>query len=286
MQDFPGAGLVPATGSSLPAMRLLQPRTVDAAVAALRDAERPLLLAGGTDLVAAFNEGASGTELIDLSKVDALARIDADDAGLTIGAMVTHHAGSTHAGLRSRAAGFAAAWSRIANPRIRFSATLGGNLMARRVRYEGSLLLTALEARLHVVDAAGAIELTAADVWAGHVPPRALLSSMEVGTADLVWFGYERSLRPLLTLATALRRRPAGVELICAIGTEYLQPVPLRARIAATRPLAGATQSRAVADDLLAQLPADFADPVLTTAYARAAGAALLARQLREAARV
>ena len=285
MQAVVGAGLVPASGSCLPPLRLLQPRSVEVVVQLLRDAERPLLLAGGTDLVAAFNEGTTAAELIDLAKVEALRRITAQDGQLEIGAMATHDEGSRHAAVREHALGFAAAWARIANPRIRFTATLGGNLMARRVRYEASVLLSALEARLQFVSAGGPAELSPAEVWSGGVPARSLLRTVSIPVSDLQWFGYERSMRPLMTLATAWRRDGGGGRLVCAVATEFLQPVVLRALVGSTVALSNAANARAVARDLFEQLPDSFHDPVLNAAYARAAGAALLGRQLEGAAR-
>lgn len=286
MQAVSGAGLVPASGSSLPPLRLLQPRSIEAAVQLLRDAERPLLLAGGTDLVAAFNEGTTAAEVIDLAKVEALRYITAQDGQIEIGATVTHDEGSRHAVVRQHAPGFAAAWTRIANPRIRFTATLGGNLMARRVRYEASVLLSALEAKLQFVGAGGAAELSPAHVWGGGVPARSLLRSVSVPVGDLQWFGYERSMRPLMTLATAWRRGGGGGgRLVCAVATEFLQPVVLQTPVGSTLALSNAANARAVARDLFEQLPDSFHDLVLNAAYARAAGAALLARQLEGAAR-
>ena len=170
MQLVSSAGLVASSARSLAPFKLYQPGSVAEALAALATAEKPVLLAGGTDLVACFNEGLNPRAIVDLARVEELRGIDANSHTLDIGAGVTHGAGCVHAAVRSRVPGFAKAWERIANPRIRFTATLGGNLMARRARYEGPVLLAALKASLEFVSAAGTDSLTVQDLWAGRVP--------------------------------------------------------------------------------------------------------------------
>jgi carbon-monoxide dehydrogenase medium subunit len=286
MQLVSSAGLVPTSARSLPKLRLFQPRSVAETLAALGQAEKPVLLSGGTDLVARFNEGLDPAEIVSLAQVAELRSVTAHERGLRIGAAVTHDAGCNDPAVRARAPGFAHAWSRIANPRVRFTATLGGNLMALRPRYEGSLLLMAARARLEIASAAGLAEITPADLWAGRAPARSLLTTIVLDTADLAWYAYERSMRPLITLAGSLHYRADGLELVCAVGTEYLRPVLLEL------PLPGATlgdvvrSARDVADRAFAQLPAAFADPVVTHAYCTAAGTTLLARQLAGIAHV
>ena len=284
MQSVARAGLVSSSASTLPPFALLRPAQLDEAVAALREADRPVLLAGGTDLVAAFNEGLMPGTLIDLSRIDALRRIELADEGLRIGATVTHAVGCEHALLTRHAPGLAAAWRRIANPRVRLAGTLGGNLMARRQRYEGSVLLSAIGASLDFAGPAGPSRIAPAALWAAP-PAQSLLQTIVVPLAGLQWFGYERSMRPLITLASALRLAADGLILRCAVATEYLAPVLLE-RALPTRHLADvAALARSEAIALMAGLPDDFNDPVVNARYARSAGAALLARQLEGAHR-
>lgn len=284
MQLLPTAGLVPTSARSLAPMKLYAPNSVDEALDALCAAENPVVLAGGTDLVAAFNEGLAPRELVSLAHLPALRQIRSTATGLSIGAAVTHHNGCTDALVRERAGGFARAWSRISNPRIRFSATLGGNLMARRVRYEGSILLTALAAHLEFATAEGALRLSPAGLWDDRAPARALLTGIGFDTADLLWYSYERSMRPLLTLAACVRRGPQGLRMICAVATEYLRPATLDLALPGSDLSTLANSARDIAREAFAQLPDLFHDPVLTRNYAVAAGSALLARQLAGAA--
>ncbi len=283
MQSVPSAGLIPTSASALPPFALLRPASVRDVVAALADEAHPVLLAGGTDLVAAFNEGLTPGTLIDLSRVDEVRRIEHTRGGLRIGAAVTHATGCTDALVLEHLPELADAWRRIANPRIRFTGTLGGNLMARRVRYEGSILLSALDARLTFVERRGARVVKPADLWIDRTLQRSLLHSIVIDTQGLVWFGYERSMRPLLTLAAALRGATQGLELRVAMATEYLAPVVLSCTVPVARLSTLASIAHEQAHSLMAGLPDNFTDPVVTASYARTVGAQLLARQLERA---
>ncbi len=280
MQNLASAGLLPTSARTLAPFKLRQPQSLVQALGALKGAEQPVLLAGGTDLVAAFNEGLQPRELICLAGVPELHRVEAFGQGLRIGAAVNHAQGSTHALLGEQAPGLAQAWARIANPRIRFTGTLGGNLMARRTRYEASLMLACAGVQLEFATPQGALELPVLALWQG-LPERALLVALRLETASLLGYFHDRSLRPLLNLAGALRQSAAGLHLRCAVATEYLAPVVLELDLPGLDVRAVAASAQALAQEAFAQLPAAFADASITPAYARAAGSALLARQLK-----
>lgn len=142
-------GWVPLTHRSLPRVRLLEPGTAAEAVAA-HTGEGPdaRYHCGGTDLAAQFREGLAPSALVHLGGVDGLRTVDHAEDGLHLGAGVDHATGSTHPEVTRLLPGFAEGWGRIATVRIRFTATLGGNLMARRTRYEMPIMLRALGARL------------------------------------------------------------------------------------------------------------------------------------------
>ena len=277
-----GAGLIATSARSLAPFRLVQPLTVADVVRALDQGPDCYVLAGGTDLVAHYNDGLAPRVLVDLSKIDALREIERDGSVLRIGAMVSHGAGARHAGVRAAVPSFAAAWARIANPRIRLRATLGGNLMARRTRYEASLLLTAIGARLRFAAPGGERVVSPGALWRdGEVPAAALLTHIEIDTLSLIGFHYERSLRPLMTQALSVWRQGDGIRLVLVLGSEFLAPTMIQKQMPRQSVAQLADDAREMADDMLCGLPDTFCDPVVTYAYARRAGAALLARQLR-----
>lgn len=242
-------GLIATTVNTAPRAALCRACDVAEAVAALAQ-PGAAAVAGGTDLCAGFNAGLTPSLLVDLSRLEVLRGIEITTEDIRIGALVTHAQGSRDQGLRAALPGFAAAWGMLANPRIRHRATIGGNIMARHTRYEMSLLLTALGARLIFAEG----EQTPAQVW--NAAP-GLLTHIVIPRHAGQRFIYMRGLRPQLTLAV---HRHAGGGL-AAIGTEWLHPVAL-----------------ALADAGLEELPETFADHVISRWYARRAGAALLAR--------
>ncbi|MFB7496465.1 FAD binding domain-containing protein [Streptomyces sp. NPDC056161] len=197
-------GLLAPTQRTIPDFELRQPRTVAEAVAA-GAAEGAVYAQGCTDLFAQFREGLDCATLVSLDKVAELREIDFDGATLTIGAAVAHHSGARHPAVVAALPGLAAGWRQIANHRIRQRATIGGNVMARRTRYEMSLILESLGAELEFVSRDGLCLLSVADVWDRRVPPGALLRAVTVPDVPRTWFGYERSLRPLLTVAATVR---------------------------------------------------------------------------------
>ena len=257
MRHVATAGYVPTSFRTLPRFRLVRAGSVSEAVAALSAAETPAVLAGGTDLPARFNEGFAPSDLIDISRLDVLREIKVQDDALHIGAAVTHTAGSTHPAVHRLIPGFALAWSRIANVRIRLSATLGGNVMARRARYEAAVLLMTLEARLRFASLEGEAEMpVSAFVGAAPVAKHALLTSIVIPLRPGLRLDYDRSLRPIVTQAVAT---DATGRAVVVTATEYAMP----------QIEAGLSLSHL-----------RFADPVTSDAYLNRVRATLLERQL------
>jgi carbon-monoxide dehydrogenase medium subunit len=255
-------GWIASSMRSLPAMRVYEPITIDEALAVLeRDERAPVIVAGGTDLVAQFNEGLAPGDLLAIRGISALRGIAVADGHLGIGSCVTHEAGSCSDIVREAVPGLAAAWGRIANVRVRMTATIGGNVMARRPRYEMPILLDALGASLN---------------FSGK-----LLVQVAIPLEGLIAFDYDRSLRPIMTQATCIRRNGDGaLSLRTTVGTEATAPfgfdMPLDVRD--TAQLTGV--SRSISAAAFAAFPADFADPYTSNAYIRRAGRAILERQL------
>ena len=249
---------MPTSFRTLPRFRVVRARALDEAVAALASAERPAVLAGGTDLPARFNEGFAPSDLIDISRLDDMRRIEVRDDALIIGAAVTHADGSTDPLVARHLPGFADAWARIANVRVRLRATIGGNLMARRTRYEAANLLAALGANAHLATTAGAITLPVEELWSSpHL--KCLLTAVSIPLRQGLRLDYDRTLRPIMTQAVAVDA--AGLGRIVT-STEYVVPV------VRTLPLAPQ------ADDLIG-------DPVTSAAYLTRMRRVLLARQLQ-----
>jgi 4-hydroxybenzoyl-CoA reductase subunit beta len=108
---------------------LLNPASVEEAVAAARAHPGSRYAAGGTDLLVNLRRGIGGADaLIDLTGIDELHRIDDSGAGLVIGSMATIAEVTRNKRIATRYMALAEAARAIAGPGHRALATVGGNL--------------------------------------------------------------------------------------------------------------------------------------------------------------
>jgi 4-hydroxybenzoyl-CoA reductase subunit beta len=113
----------------LPPFRLVRPRSLAEATAALAADPAARLLAGGTDLVVNLRRGlAAPSALVDLAAVEGLDLIEQQAQGTRIGARVTLERLAADTRIRNAYPAIAQAASGIAGPTHRTVATLGGNL--------------------------------------------------------------------------------------------------------------------------------------------------------------
>jgi aerobic carbon-monoxide dehydrogenase medium subunit len=274
-------GLIATSFRTIGEVAVIRPRSLDDAVAALmQHHEPPAILAGGTDIVARFNEGFNPRRVLALADVGELAAIEDDGEVLRIGALVTHARGSESDVVRRAVPGFAAAWARIANVRVRFTATIGGNVMARRIRYEMPVLLTALGAQIRVHDGSQSWLWNAQPYLQRESARRELLTHVEIPVPGLCAFDYERGMRPIMTQAVAVRRSGERLHVRLALGTEAMAPYLLEASCNDL-----ADDAEALAARMFEGLPGDVCDHLTSNAYLRDVGRTLLGRQLTRLAR-
>jgi len=114
---------------ALPEFRVLNPATVDEAIAARAANPDSKPLGGGTDLVVNIRRGiVAPAVLIDMNRVAGLHAIEADANGLEIGASVKLSEIAEHAGVIKHYPVIAQAAAHVAGPTHRNMGTLGGNL--------------------------------------------------------------------------------------------------------------------------------------------------------------
>jgi xanthine dehydrogenase small subunit len=110
-------------------MTLLRPRTAAEAVRLYGAVPGALPLAGGTDLMVAWNLGElDGRSVLDLSALDAWRRVVATKRGVRIGALATHAAIRDHPAIRRLFPLLAASGATVGGIQIQNRGTLGGNL--------------------------------------------------------------------------------------------------------------------------------------------------------------
>ncbi len=106
-----------------------RPKTVEAAAAALREADEGKLLAGGQSLIPLMKlDMAQPTDLISLADIDALRGVCEDDGAVVIGANTTHDEVSRSEYVQAKIPSLAALAGQIGDPQVRNRGTLGGSI--------------------------------------------------------------------------------------------------------------------------------------------------------------
>jgi carbon-monoxide dehydrogenase medium subunit len=253
--------LLATTQSGLAPFALYRPDTLQQASEAMRDASRPVsFYAGGTDFFAAVREGLQPATVIWLDRLEGSKTISRDADHLVLGGGLTHEDVATNEALDA-VPGLADAWGRIATVRIRRHATLGGNLMALRPRYELSILLTALGATARLATADGDKVVPVEMLWDIDSGGPALLIDASIPLGGAPRLDYARDLRPTMTQALCWRDGGAARRLVVA--TEYLRPLALD--LGPKEPPV---------------LPQDFADPIADQPWLQHVAATQYARQV------
>lgn len=212
-------------------------------------------MAGGIELIGRMKWGEVVEDVIHLGRVAGLADITATAGALRIGAGATHAAIAQSPVVAAALPDLAALWPEVANPRIRFTGTLGGNLMCRQPGYDGWPAMLALGAVPE-----GDTLLTAVTIPAGTM----LLADRSLKPALIVWLGVSVS----GGLVTAAR---------LGVGGAHKAAVLLELPVVGT-PLAALAAAEA-ADWATRHLPEPVTDSLASAAYRRRM-AGVLARRL------
>lgn len=174
-----------------------RPITVEDAVALLaRYGDDAAPYAGGTELLLAMKMGfAQYDHLIDLKRLPELRAITHDGATLSIGALATHAEIAADAVIRESLLPLTSLCNEIANPRVRSSGTIGGNLCFAEPRADPPALLAALDAGLVLLSPDGERLVSAGDFITGPLDtvrrPDELLLRIEI-PLDANAVRYER----------------------------------------------------------------------------------------------
>ena len=256
------SGWVSRSHRSIAPFRLVRPATVDDAASALAT-DGAVAIAGGIDLVRRMRAGDAHGTLVDISRLAELRSIEVEDDAILIGALATHWGIETSALLGDRLPAFRAAWTTIGNVRIRMAGTVGGNIMAGEAGYDGRVLLGAAGATLIFRGTAGEVRVPAAAPSAGW-PRAALLTGVSLPLAPASRIAFDRSLKPVVSVAVALDGGTATVGIGCAYAEPQFASGP-------------ATQIAALADGF----PDARDNPMGSSAYRRRM-IGVLARRLLE----
>lgn len=251
--------------------RIAQPATLAEASGLLVEAGPDgAVYAGGSELLLAIKQGGLRYELlVDVKTVPGLDGIADDKDAVRIGALATHRSIARSAEIRAAFPTLARLEGRIANPRVRATGTLGGNLCFAEPHSDPGTLLLALDAR---VEAAGPgtrrtipIDALTAGPYETVLVPGEILTTIIVPrpvAGQIVGYRRVQQLehRPMLGVAVRLdlsEDRRSIVAARTAVGAA--SPLPTRS-VQAEALLAGPTAEVGDRLDAAATALADAAD--------------------------
>ena len=195
-------------------MTVLVAHSLDEVLGVLAGDPTATLLAGGTDLMVAVNEGHHRFPGGDAATVVALAgvpeltswTVDPSARRLTLGAGV-RWTELERDPLRAMVPALAEAARTVGSPQIRHTGTVGGNLATCSPAGDGLPVLAALDAVVHLLSPTGRRSLPVGEFMVGvkrtALGPGELIESIEVPLLD-GWQGYSKvGVRNAMVIATA-----------------------------------------------------------------------------------
>src|SRR5918994_4748593 len=153
----------------MPNIKLLQPATIDEAVALLAAENEAKVIAGGTALVIMLrNRLIAPATLISLGRLQELHAIRHEPGtGLTIGALVTVRDAEMSPVIREKNPTLAQAFGKVGNIRVRNATTVGGNLSEADYASDPPCVLVALRARVKARSVRGEREIPLTALFKG-----------------------------------------------------------------------------------------------------------------------
>ena len=164
---------------SAASMTVLRPASAREALRLLARVPDALPLAGGTDLMVAWNTGAlNHRTVLDLSRLSEWTRIERTPTGLRIGALVTHAALQKHALVRRHFGLLVAAAATVGGRQIQERGTVGGNVVNASPAADTVPPLVVYRASVQVAGARGRRAVPILEMFAG--PKRTTLAPGEL----------------------------------------------------------------------------------------------------------
>ncbi|HEY6497214.1 MAG TPA: FAD binding domain-containing protein [Trebonia sp.] len=231
---------------------LHRPETLEEACALLAEDPSAMAFGGGTAIQILRKQGILFAEaFVDLSLIPGLRDIARTADGLRAGPMVTVRLMETTTLVRDVAPLAASAYGKVANPRVRNTASIGGNVAHGDYRLDPPVALLALGAAIEATSVEGARTIPVADFFVDFqqtaLEPGELVTAIEIpampagATASYAKLSsLSANDWPCASAAALLAPAAGGLALRLAIGA--LAPVP---RLA-TADLAGGTEEEAV----------------------------------------
>jgi CO/xanthine dehydrogenase FAD-binding subunit len=256
--------------AALSTLEVVRPRRLDEALAAMAEGigQRPVPLAGGTDLFVYLNAGTlDARRFVDLGSLRELRGIRVTRDGVRYGALTTFREIRSHAVTRRRFPDLAAAAAEIGGLQIQARATIAGNIANASPAGDSLPVLLARGAVVHARSRTGARDIAFGELYRGYrdlaLEPGELITAVSLPFAERGTFAMFRKVgtRRAQSISKVVfggviraDRRGAVHDVRLAWGS--VAPVTLRARATeqAVRADGLATSDAALRDHLVRDL--------------------------------
>ena len=200
---------------------VVRPTSIDECLSCWSEGKRVALIAGGLDLIDRMKTGKVFDTVLALSGIPALKAMEFREDRITIGAMTTHAMLAEAPLIVERLPDLAKLWREIANPRVRLTGTIGGNLMSALPHYDAMPALLALGATATFADGRSGVQ----SVPLNELPVgNALLVNVAVPASSMRLVA-DRSLHPHVSVYAGAQIVSNNVlSLRVAIGGAYAHP--------------------------------------------------------------
>jgi carbon-monoxide dehydrogenase medium subunit len=246
---------------------LLRPANPEEAIGLTLPGARSAFMAGGLDLIDDMKSGRTFERVILLDGIATMKAIRRVDGRIVIGALTTHAEIAHNDLLGEVAPDLVAMWRTIANPRVRYTGTIGGNLMSGQPHYDAAPALLALGAEAVLHEATG-VRRIGIDRLADH--PGAFLDSVSIAETPPLRLLADRSLHPVVSVYLSARvNRGELITARVAIGCACERPVAVDLPLGGEPMSALAAKAGEAVHAVAAALPAEMIDDGLASAAYR-----------------
>jgi aerobic carbon-monoxide dehydrogenase medium subunit len=184
---------------------------------------RAAYMAGGIDVMARMKTGNRLDDVIYLNAVRDWTSIVPGDDAIYIGAGVTHQLLADGSAVRAAYPDLCAAWSSVANNRVRVKGTVAGNLMARNPAYDFWMAAVAVGADVRYLGTDFVERDLPVEKLSG-LPEQALVTRIVLPSTPCLAFAVQLQWKPVVSFALSFRREQDAAVGRLAVGCGFEGP--------------------------------------------------------------
>lgn len=175
-----------------------RPETLDEACALLAECDHGMVYGGGTAVQILAKQGVLfATDLVDISRIPGLVGIEETMNGLRVGPMTPLRAVETSPAARRTAPLAARVYGHVANPRVRNTASVGGNIAHGDYRLDPPTALLVLDAVVELTGPSGVRRVPVREFFVGFqetaVRPGEIVTAIEIpGQPEAAGAGFTK----------------------------------------------------------------------------------------------